>query len=107
MSSYYFLQKRKGNVLSVSPHAGVLQLPPDPTASLLRPKQPVLPWSMLSPRGALSSSLWDHLSPPRLPQVHFLKLQFSSVPQSCPVNRSTPGFPVHHHLPESTQTHVH
>ena len=38
--------------------------------------------------------------------------QFSSVAQSCPslcnpVNRSTPGLPVHHHLPEFTQTHVH
>ena len=40
------------------------------------------------------------------------KLQFSSVTQSCqnlcnPVNRSTPGLPVHHQLPEFTQTHVH
>ena len=38
--------------------------------------------------------------------------QFSSVTQSCltlcdPVNRSTPGLPVHYQLPESTQTHVH
>ena len=38
--------------------------------------------------------------------------QFSSVPQSCPtlcdpMNRSTPGLPVHHQLPEFTQTHVH
>ena len=39
-------------------------------------------------------------------------VQFSSVAQSCPtlcdsMNRSTPGLPVHHHLPELTQTHVH
>ena len=39
-------------------------------------------------------------------------IQFSSVAQSCPtlcdpMNRSTPGLPVHHHLPEFTQTHVH
>ena len=39
-------------------------------------------------------------------------LQFSSVAQSCPtlcnpMDRSTPGLPVHHQLPESTQTHVH
>ena len=39
-------------------------------------------------------------------------VQFSSVPQSgltfCnPVDCSTPGFPVHHQLPELTQTHVH
>ena len=38
--------------------------------------------------------------------------QFSSVAQSCPtlcdpMNRSMPGLPVHHQLPESTQTHVH
>ena len=38
--------------------------------------------------------------------------QFSSVPQSCPtlcdpMNRSTPGLPVHHQLLEFTQTHVH
>ena len=36
----------------------------------------------------------------------------SSVTQSCPtlcdpMNRSMPGLPVHHQLPESTQTHVH
>ena len=36
---------------------------------------------------------------------------FSSVAQSCPtlcdpINCSTPGFPVHHQLPEFTQTHV-
>ena len=41
-----------------------------------------------------------------------LKIQFSSVSQSCPtlccpMNRSTPGVPVPHQLPESTQTHVH
>ena len=39
-------------------------------------------------------------------------VQFSSAAQSCPtlcdpMNCSTPGLPVHHQLPESTQTHVH
>ena len=39
-------------------------------------------------------------------------VQFSSVTQSCPtlcapVNCSTPGFPVHHQVPELAQTHVH
>ena len=38
--------------------------------------------------------------------------QFSSVTQSCltlcdPMNHSMPGLPVHHQIPESTQTHVH
>ena len=40
-----------------------------------------------------------------------LTIQFSSVAQSCltvcdPMNRSMPGLPVYHHLPEFTQTHV-
>ena len=41
-----------------------------------------------------------------------LSVQFSSVTQSCPtlcdpMNRSMLGLPVHHQLPEFTQTHVH
>ena len=41
-----------------------------------------------------------------------LSVQFSSVSQSCPtlcnpMNRSTPGLPIHHQLPGFTQTHVH
>ena len=41
-----------------------------------------------------------------------LRYQFSSVAQSCPtlcdpMNCRSPGFPVHHQLPEFTQTHVH
>ena len=40
------------------------------------------------------------------------KMLFSSVAQSCPtlcdlMDRSTPGLPVHHQLPEFTKTHVH
>ena len=39
-------------------------------------------------------------------------VQLSSVAQSCPtlcnaMDCSTPGLPVHHQLPEFTQTHVH
>ena len=39
-------------------------------------------------------------------------VQFSSVAQLCltlcdPMDCSTPGFPVHHQLPELTQTHAH
>ena len=45
---------------------------------------------------------------PRIPQA----VQSSSVTQSCPVlcdpmDCSMPGLPVHHQLPEFTQTHVH
>ena len=49
--------------------------------------------------------------------IHLVKamvfpVQFGSVAQSCPtlcdpMNCSTQGLPVHHHLPEFTQTHVH
>ena len=42
----------------------------------------------------------------------FSSVQFSPVSQSCltlfdPMDCSTPGLPVHHQLPEFTQTHVH
>ena len=41
-----------------------------------------------------------------------MTFQFRSVAQSCltlrdPMDRSTPGLPVHHQLSEFTQTHVH
>ena len=44
--------------------------------------------------------------------IQFSSVKSSSVTQSCPtlcdpMNHSTPGLPVHHHLPEFTQTHVH
>ena len=45
-------------------------------------------------------------------RIHSYSVQFSSVTQSCPtlcnpMNRSTPGLPVHHQLLEFTRTHVH
>ena len=58
-------------------------------------------WSSLKVNG------WSH------PLHDLLQgVQFSSVVQSCrtlcdPMNYSTPGLPVHHKLPEFTQTHVH
>ena len=44
--------------------------------------------------------------------IFYPLVQLSSVAQSCPTicdprNRSMPGLPVHHQLPEFTQTHVH
>ena len=49
---------------------------------------------------------------PLIKVQNYASVQFSSVAQSCstlcdPMNHSTPGLPVHHHLPEFTQTHVH
>ena len=48
----------------------------------------------------------------KIQPADFSSVQFSSVAQSCPtlcdpINCSTPRLPVHHHLPEFTQTHVH
>ena len=44
--------------------------------------------------------------------MNLIPVQFSSVAQSCPIlcdlmDCSTPGYPVHHQLPELAQTHVH
>ena len=46
------------------------------------------------------------------PPTHTHRQWFSQSVQLCPticdpMNHSTPGLPVHHQLPESTQTHVH
>ena len=74
---------------------------PFPTPEHLH--NPVIkPMSLLSP--ALAGRFFTTAPP--------WKLQFSSVAQSCltlcnPMNRSTPGLPVHHQLLEFTQTHVH
>ena len=72
---------------------------PDPGIELASPVSPALVnrfFTTVSPRKPLNES----------------SVQFSSVAHSCPtlcepMNRSTPGLPVHHHLPEFTQTHVH
>ena len=58
---------------------------------------------------AKAQGLWCYFD---IPFTFFSSVQFSSVAQSCPtlcnpMNHSTPGLPVHHQLPESTQTHVH
>ena len=62
-------------------------------------------------RSLVGYSPWGHKESDTTEQLHF-HFQFSSVAQLCPtlcdpMNRSTPGLPVHHQLPEFTQTHVH
>ena len=82
-------------------------------------------WSGLScpPTGDLPNPGIESASPESpalqvnsLPLSHWVSLlfiyQIRSVALSCPtlcdpMNRSTPGLPVHHQLPEFTQTHVH
>ena len=65
----------------------------------------------IGPREKWQEVIWIHTFPQRVPAGEG-GVQFSSVSQSCltlcsPMNRSTPGLPVHHHLPEFTQIHVH
>ena len=62
----------------------------------------------------LLSRFWIHLVNQLRNKTQLWKylVQFSSVAQSCPtlcdpMNRSTPGLPVHHQLPEFIQTHIH
>ena len=50
-------------------------------------------------------SLWER-------NLSFRSDQIRLVAQSCPtlcdpMNHSTPGLPVHHQLPEFTETHIH
>ena len=66
------------------------------------PSFPPLPSPL--PPSFLPSSVHVHM--------HVCMYQFSSVSQMCPtlcdpMDCSMPGFPVHHQLPEFTQTHVH
>ena len=60
----------------------------------------------------ISSNSWLFLGCSGLKIFLDFPFQSSSVTQLCPtlcdpMNHSTPGLPVHHQLPESTQTHVH
>ena len=59
---------------------------------------------------------WTNFTRPAIPlcqnQIRKNSVQFSSVAQLCqtlcdPMNCSTPGLPVHHQLPEFTQTLIH
>ena len=88
----------------------------------------ILPWTLLPsmlPRNTEQSSMCSIIGPCWLSilfifnfeaSVYFSSvsyIQFSSVQllshvDSCnPMDSSTPGFPVHHQLPELAQTHVH
>ena len=82
---------------------------PSPSLSTL---EPYLPESFLIPPYSFPDTLISHFCIKIAKFFQFSSIQFSSVSQSCPtlcdpMNRSTPGLPVHHHLPEFTQTHVH
>ena len=62
--------------------------------------------------GKVMSLLFNMLSRLIITFLPRSSVQFSPVAQSCPtlcdpMNRSMPGLPVYHQLPEFTQTHIH
>ena len=72
-----------------------------------------IPW-IEEPGGlqSMGSQRIGHSLVTKPPPHEVISVQFSSVAQSCPtlcdpMNHSTIGLPVHHQLPEFTQTHVH
>ena len=69
-------------------------------------------WTFVGKVMSLLFNMLSRLVITFLPRSKFSSVHFSSVAQSCPtlcdpMNCSMPGLPVHHQLPESTQTHVH
>ena len=62
-------------------------------------------------RGAWQATVYG-IAELHISEATFRLDQTRSVAQSCPtlfdpMNRSTPGLPVHHQLPDFTETHVH
>ena len=101
-----------------------IKLPYDPTIPLLGiyPKKTIIEKDICTPMFIIAlftiARTWKK---PRCPSTDeqmkklwdiYAMEHFSSVAQSCPtlydpMDCSTPGLPVHHQLPEFTQTHVH
>ena len=84
-----------------------------------QPTPVFLPGESQGRESLVGCRLWDSVAQSRKRQKRLsssssssASVQFRSVAQSCPtlcdpMNCSMPGFPVHDHLPEFTQTHVH
>ena len=73
---------------------------------------PISLFSSISLHWLLRKAFLTLLTFPWKSVFKWVSVQFSSVAQSCPtlcdpMNCSTPGLPVHYHLPEFTKTHVH
>ena len=65
-----------------------------------------------SVHGILQATILEWVAMPIFRGSSHISDQIRSVAQSCPtlcdpMNRSMPGLPVHHQLPEFAQTHVH
>ena len=92
----------------------------DPLKKAMATTPVFLPGKAHGRRSLIGYSTWGRKESDRTEQLRFLSLvnfkldidQISSVAQSCPtlcdpMNRSTPGLPVHDQLPEFTQIHIH
>ena len=84
----------------------------DLVVSLLLPIMQVSPVSWVPPCPLFQALPYRSPPLPLISPTSPSLSQFSSVTQSCPtlcdpMNHSTPGLPVHHQLPEFTQTHIH
>ena len=59
-------------------------------------------------RWSTSKSHWLYSLQPKMEKLYQIRSVSQPCPTLCdPMNRSTPGLPVHHQLPEFTQTHIH
>ena len=85
---------------------GIYQLPTCLSVSIL----PI--WPVEAAQGDQATQRKEFVKLTELGHQFSSVQSLSRVTQSCltlcdPMNHSTPGFPVHHQLPEFTQTHVH
>ena len=104
-----------GKIPHLLPEAGILPTSTDPTTELRwaleeHPCQPP-PKTQLQIQTYKVSRCVQSLLSMSFPPLDS-SVQFNSVTQLCPTlcnpkDRSTPGFPVHHQLPEFAQTHFH
>ena len=99
-------------VCSIHVHLVDDVIPPSHPLSSSSPPAFNLSQQGLNPKLLQCRQILYCLSHQESPEKGISSVQFSSVAQSCPtlcdpMNRSTPGLPVHHQLPEFTQTHVH
>ena len=110
ISSKLFTTSATGEALAVQLLHYVSGIRTEDGQSLKQAWMPL--WYFTNSPLTLKNSKWVRTAQKSISMPHRLRLQLSSVAQSCPtlcglMNRSTSGLPVRHQLPEFTQTHVH
>ena len=80
----------------------------DPLEKEMAIHSSTLPGKSHGQRSLEGYSPWGHKESDTTEWLHSTSLQSFSHAQLCnPMNRSMPGLPVHHQLPEFTETHIH